>query len=185
VPSQPWSPLRIRHNQAVSSCSIAHLGGIEPGASPIPLGVLTTDSVEANRLIEVTRWHILRADGLRNGLWMRAAAILSANALVVAGTSLLASVRSGGAWWGLATAILPLIASMASIYEACNAIGTVRGWSETFARHDSPLPMIYSAPDTVKALETHEKFRSAIMRRSVDEGWTMLYLSYGASASCT
>src|ERR1022692_1375661 len=118
-------------------------------------------SIDTKELIEVVRWHIVRADGLRNGLWTRAAAILSANALVVAGTAVLASTGNSAAWWSLSTAVAPLIASMASIYEASNVISTIQGWSRTFAEQDSPTPVIYSAPDTVEILGTYDRFRAA------------------------
>ena len=125
--------------------------------------------VDAKALVEVMRWHILRADGQRSGLWTRAAAILSANALVVAGTAVMTSAGSNAAWWSLITAILPLVASLLSIYEASNVLGGMQDWSHTFVKQDSPKPILYSLPETVNALDTYDNFRSVVMSRSIDE----------------
>ena len=126
-------------------------------------------TADAERLIEVMRWHIMRADGQRQGLWMRAAAVLSADALVIAGTAVLASTASKAAWWSLATTALPLAAAMISIFEAIGVIGGVRNWSQRFTEHDSPTPILYSLPDTVKYLGCYEKFRETVMGRSAEK----------------
>jgi hypothetical protein len=92
-------------------------------------------SADGERLIDVMRWHIVRADGQRQGLWMRAAALLSADALVIAGTTVLASAVSKAAWWSLATTALPLAATMISIFEAISVIGGVRNWGQIYLQN--------------------------------------------------
>jgi hypothetical protein len=92
-------------------------------------------------LVELLRWHILRADSQRGGMWTRAAAVLSADALVIAGAAVLVSAANKAAWWSLLTAALPLVAAMISVYEASNVIGGVPDWGRTFAEKDSPTPM--------------------------------------------
>lgn len=126
-------------------------------------------SADTERLIEVIRWHIMRADGQRQGLWMRAAAVLSADALVIAGTAVLASAVSKAAWWSLATTALPLTAATISIFEAISVIGGVRNWGQRFTEHDSPAPILYSLPETVKYLGDYEKFRETVMGRSAEK----------------
>jgi hypothetical protein len=71
-----------------------------------------SSSAEAERLSEVMRWHLMRADGQRQGLLTRTAAVLSADALVIAGTAVLASSVSRAAWWSLAMTALPITAAM-------------------------------------------------------------------------
>ena len=119
-------------------------------------------------LVELLRWHILRADSQRGGMWTRAAAVLSADALVIAGAAVLVSAANKAAWWSLLTAALPLVAAMISVYEASNVIGGVRDWGRTFAEKDSPTPMFYSLPETVKSLITYDQFRSALTGRSIE-----------------
>lgn len=55
--------------------------------------------LESGELVDIVRWHILRADGQRGGWWTRAAAVLSADALVIAGTAVLISATSDAKWW--------------------------------------------------------------------------------------
>ena len=119
-------------------------------------------------IVEVLRWHILRADSQRGGFWTRAATVLSADALVIAGAAVLVSVASKAAWWSLITAALPLAAAMVSVYEASNVIGGVQDWGRTFPEKGSPAPMFYSLPETVKILGTYGQFRSAIADRSIE-----------------
>lgn len=125
-------------------------------------------SMTKRETVEVIRWHILRADGQRSGMWTRAATVLSADALVIAGAAVLVSVASKAAWWSLVTAALPLAAAMISVYEASNVIGGVQDWGRTFTEENSPAPMFYSLPDTVKALRTYDQFRSNITGRSIE-----------------
>jgi hypothetical protein len=131
-----------------------------------------TYSNDAKDLIEVIRWHIVRADGQRSGLWTRAAAVLSADALVIAGSAVLASATSNAAWWSLATAVLPIAAAMTSIFQAINMINGVRNWSTRFAEQDSPPPLLYSLPETVRNLRTYESFRDTVMNRSSERELT-------------
>jgi len=126
-------------------------------------------STEAERLTELIRWHIMRADGQRQGFWMRAAAVLSADALVIAGTAVLASTSSKAAWWSLATSALPLTAAMISIFEAISVIGGVRNWAYKFTEFNSPAPILYSLPETVRHFGDYEKFRETVMSRSAFE----------------
>jgi polysaccharide pyruvyl transferase WcaK-like protein len=126
-------------------------------------------STEAERLTELIRWHIMRADGQRQGFWMRAAAVLSADALVIAGTAVLASTSSKAAWWSLATSALPLTAAMISIFEAISVIGGVRNWAYKFTEFNSPAPILYSLPETVRHFGDYEKFRETVMSRSAEK----------------
>src|ERR1700681_3851488 len=114
--------------------------------------------LDNGQLVEIVRWHILRADGQRGGLWTRAAAVLSADALVIAGTAVLISASSDAKWWSLLTAVLPLIAAMISVYEATNIVGGITNWHGTFGEKDSPTPFFYSLPETINNLATYEKF---------------------------
>lgn len=123
--------------------------------------------LENSELVDIVRWHILRADGQRGGLWTQTAAVLSADALVIAGTAVLISASSDAKWWSLLTAVLPLIAAMTSVYEATNIVGGITNWHGTFGEKDSPTPFFYSLPETVKTLATYEKFRLAITERSI------------------
>ena len=126
-------------------------------------------SIETGRLIELIRWHIIRADGQRQGFWMRAAAVLSADALVIAGTAVLASTSSKAAWWSLATTAMPLTAAMISIFEAISVIGGMRNWGQRFTEYGSPTPILYSLPETAKHLGSYEKFRETVVNRSAEK----------------
>src|SRR5438046_9888108 len=102
-----------------------------------------TYSNDVKDLIEVIRWHIVRADGQRSGLWTRAAAVLSADALVIAGSAGLASASSNAAWWSLAAAVLPIAAAMISIFQAINVVTGARAWSTRFGKKDSWPRLLY------------------------------------------
>lgn len=127
---------------------------------------------DAKELIGVIRWHIVRADTQRGGLWTRAAAVLSADALVIAGAAVLASSVSNAAWWSVATAVLPIAAAMVSIFEVINMINGIRNWGAKFAEQNSPAPLLYSLPETVRNLRTYENFRATVVNRSAERELT-------------
>ena len=155
-----WSKISFRSLQGASRHGAKEMEGESSPDSR------AAEPLDEDRLIEIVRWHIVRADGQRSGLWTRAAAVLSADALVIAGTAILVSAGNDVKWWRLLTAALPLVAAMISVYEACNIVGGISNWKDTFTGKDSPVPLFYSLPDTVKELTTYEKFRGAIANRS-------------------
>jgi hypothetical protein len=157
---QKWRQILARGARGEDQPALAHAGrAFLPGSH-------TTELLNDDQLIEIVRWHILRADSQRAGLWTRATAVLSADALVIAGTAVLVSAGDSATWWSLLTAALPLIAAMISVWTACNIVGGISGWQDTFKAKDSPTPLFYSLPDTVKGLGTYEKFRHALSNRS-------------------
>jgi hypothetical protein len=124
------------------------------------------ESLSQKQLLDVLRWHIVRADNQRNGLWARAAAILSANAVVIAGAAIVASSAGEESLSGILSVAVPLIASMFSVYKAANVVGAVRRWPMIFQGGFTEVGLLYSLPGTVAATSTYDEFRAAIATRS-------------------
>lgn len=160
--------MRRRRKQSPEDPNGAHRNFSIDRSRESPRRSQTVERLDNGQLVDIVRWHILRADGLRGGLWTRAAAVLSADALVIAGTAVLVSASSNAKWWSLLTAALPLIAAMISVYEATNIVGGITNWQDAFGQRHSPTPLFYSLPETVRELVTYEKFRLAMAERSIE-----------------
>jgi hypothetical protein len=95
--------------------------------------------------LEVIHWHILRGDNLRAAVATRAGAVLSTNALVVAGTALAFGLRNHRPdAIGLTLALVALGAATVSIMSASLALTTLRTWEQHFRGDEAPIAFPYS-----------------------------------------
>jgi hypothetical protein len=154
-----------------------------------------TSALSPDKLLEAVRWHITRAESQRNGMWTRAAASLSGNALIIAGAAIVASsitakestVGSAGGRLGAIVAVLALLTSMLSVYAATRAFGGIYPWSRVLRRAGPDSGILYSLLGTVNSCQDHEHFKSLVLRRSTDaeiegailEFWRISYLHRG------
>ncbi|MEV7009681.1 hypothetical protein [Streptosporangium sp. NPDC051022] len=116
--------------------------------------------------LEIVRWHISRTEAQRSGLWTRAAAVLSANTLVIAGAALMLTLGTRSSGGSLIAALVALVFVLVSTFEVMRLIAAVREWGRSFPAADSPTPLIFCMSDTVQALETFAGFRKIV------EAWT-------------
>ncbi|GAA3109938.1 hypothetical protein [Streptosporangium carneum] len=116
--------------------------------------------------LDVIRWHISRSEAQRAGLWTRAAAVLSANTLVIAGAALMLTLGTRSSGGSLIAALVALVFVLVSTFEIMRLIAAVRDWGRSFPAADSPTPLIFCMSDTVQALETFVGFREVV------ESWT-------------
>ena len=103
--------------------------------------------------LESLRWHILRLDGFRAGLWNRAGIILSANALVTAASAVLISVGSRAGHLTLITAVLAMVAVLVSVYEAMGVGGARRQWLGSYEDKQSPPAFVYAVSETMRVIQ--------------------------------
>lgn len=119
----------------------------------------TRDAVER---LDSLRWHILRLDGFRAGLWNRAGIILSANALVSAASVVLISVGSRTSHLTLITAALAMIAVLVSVYEAMGVGGARRQWLGSYEDRQSPPAFVYAVSETMAHNENFGDFQKTL-----------------------
>ncbi len=122
-------------------------------------GDKTRDAVER---LESLRWHILRLDGFRTGLWNRAGIILSTNALVAGASAVLISVGSRAGHLTLITAALAMVAVLVSVYEAMGVGGASRQWLGSYEDKQSPPAFIYAVSETMTQIENFGDFQKAL-----------------------
>lgn len=113
--------------------------------------------------LENVKWHILRSDAQRIGLWTRAAAVLSANTLVIAGAALMLTVGTRTSLGGLIAALIALIFVLMSVVEAANVIATLRDLDKRLPLAKSPVPIIFSLPETVRLSGSFPRFREMVL----------------------
>lgn len=118
------------------------------------------------------RWHIARLDGLRDGLWTRAAAVLSASALAIATSAILISLSSSVLSIALLVATGSLIAVVGSIYHALRVFGVRIGWAKLYPTRSSPPPPFYSAPETVQIYASYEGMSASFDSRTLSDEYS-------------
>ncbi|MGJ6964790.1 hypothetical protein ACSDR0_23035 [Streptosporangium sp. G11] len=119
--------------------------------------------------LEIVRWHISRSDAQRAGLWTRAAAVLSANTLVIAGAALMLTLGARSSSGSLIAALAALAFVLVSTFEVMRLIAAARDWSKSFPAADSPVPLIFCLSDTAKVSETFSNFREIIAGRTPEK----------------
>jgi hypothetical protein len=111
----------------------------------------------SERLDEI-KWHLLRYDSLRVSLANRGALVLSANALIAAGVTVLAGLRtlnSDAAVRAAATVgtILTLLLVGISVSYATSAVANIRPWHKSYGKQ-LPLAVLYDASDTINGVKS-------------------------------
>jgi hypothetical protein len=123
---------------------------------------------EPKDLLSEIKWHLLRYDTLRLSLASRGALILSANALVATGATVLAGQRASNTAVGLtltAGTILTLILIGVSVSYATSAVINIRPWRKSYG-NSVPLAMVYDASDTNKSVASFEEFAGLLSQIS-------------------
>lgn len=118
--------------------------------------------IRPNELLSEIKWHLLRYDSLRLSLASRGALVLSANALVATGATVLAGQRNvtSNADNGLAMAagtILTLILVGSSVSYSTSAIMNIRPWRKSYG-NQIPIAIVYDASDTIREMASFNEF---------------------------
>jgi len=117
----------------------------------------------------MVRWHLNREDQIRASVWSRAGAVLSTNALVVAGTALAFTVVGGKhpSVAVLCTASAALLAVAGSVVLASVALVTLRNWP--ILPIDNDASILHAYPYVHENWSTFEKFRESVMDLSPEQ----------------
>ena len=145
-----------------------------------------TSGLSSRGLLELLQWHITRAESQRNGFWTRAAASLSANTLIIAGSAFIVpysaeiELAAGGrhpggltlVQYALIVAAMAAVSSIVAVFFTLRSFGVIAGWptkvlKATQDRHREGL--LYSLPAAVDNEESYEQFEPLIKQRSIDE----------------
>ncbi len=119
--------------------------------------------------LEMVRWHLNREDQIRTTVWTRAGAVLSTNALVVAGTALAFSVEGTKhpSVAVLCTAFGALLAVAGSVIFASLALVTMRNWPVLPIDNDASI--LHAYPYVREHWTTFEDFRESVMNLSPEQ----------------
>jgi hypothetical protein len=131
---------------------------------------LDPDAAPAAELLEKVHWHIVRGDHLRAGVASRAGAVLSTNALVIAGIALALSLRSqkpNVALVVIAVAVLGCV--VFSVSNAALALVTIRSWQGQFGGEGMHRSFLYSYAEIDEETNTFEGFKRRVTTTSSDE----------------
>lgn len=135
---------------------------------------LVMNSEEATRSLESARWHLARYDGLQATMASRAAAVLSANALVLAGVAVLVASSPGASNDQDKSMLLtlPALASLAfvgiSVVESARGLLALRPWRARFGE-SVPMKPFYLHNETLALLPTYAQFLDTFSHLSPEE----------------
>ena len=128
-------------------------------------------------LLELTKWHIARCDGLRQALSSRAAVILSGDALIAAGIAVFLSQvtnTSGGEGRGSAITIaveagliLSIAATFVSVLHAMLSLDNRYAWRPQSRSRRSPDSPAFNHGDTLRMYSSFSDFQKAQMSFSI------------------
>ncbi|RAY13051.1 hypothetical protein DPM19_21340 [Actinomadura craniellae] len=120
--------------------------------------------------LERVHWHLVRGDQLRAGVSARAGAVLSTNALVLAGIALAFSLRSprpDALVVAIALGILGCVAL--SVGNATLALVTLRSWERQFGDRNTPTAFLYCHVEADQASSAFKDFRRRVTTMSPEE----------------
>jgi hypothetical protein len=136
--------------------------------------------------LDAVHWHLAREDGQRAAVSTRAGAVLSANALVVAGTALALSLKgtrslSPGVF---VAALGTLVLVAGSVTYATQALVMLRRTERRFSEPRSDASMLYNLSGISRRWPAFEEFRAMMMdqsperqlRAALDELWRLSHL---------
>lgn len=116
--------------------------------------------------LDDVKWHLTRYDALRVSLASRGALILSADALIAAGSTVLAGQRISqmGSFNVAATliSVASLLSVGTSVTFAAGAIINVRPWRSSHKEH-LPRSILFDASDTVAVIRSFEDFEQIFL----------------------
>lgn len=125
--------------------------------------------VPSSDLLKTLQWHINRTDVQRSASWSRAGSVLSANALVVAGATVLARSSSQTNVAIVGATLLPFVAALLPTYEASTVIAGPRSFGRRLTNLGTPPSILYSMIDTPSMGENLETFKALIRSRSASD----------------
>ncbi len=126
------------------------------------------EATDAAAQLEMVKWHILRSDGQRSGLWGRAAASLGADTLVVAGSTIMLALAGTSSTASRISALVALGCVLTSTGYAANALAVVRNRSAG-ARSGAPTPLMFSLPETTRLVDSYADFRRVVTSQSLGD----------------
>ncbi|GAA2737502.1 hypothetical protein [Actinocorallia aurantiaca] len=120
--------------------------------------------------LERVNWHILRSDQMRTGVSARAGAVLSTNALLIAGIALAFSLRNQKPDTVLVVIALVVLGCVVfSVGNAALALVTVRNWESQFGEPETPAAFLYCYAELDKRVSTFDEFRHKVVTTSPEE----------------
>ncbi|MEV4436775.1 hypothetical protein [Streptomyces sp. NPDC049555] len=129
-----------------------------------------SDEIQAKEALKLAQWHLSRADQLRLGLVSRTSALLSANALVIAGAVLVSSSpssRLAPIIWGSTLVVLTM--STYSVVQATGVLtGPLRG-RDLSRPPGFPPSLSFSYKDTLDEFSDPLAFRDGFMTQSTGD----------------
>jgi transposase len=117
----------------------------------------------AQQRLDDVKWHLIRYDNLRISLASRGALVLSADALIAAGATVLAVQRISqrdGVAVTTAVAIIGILSLLCvgfSVTFAARAIANIRPW-QSVVKESIPRGIFFDASDTASAVESFQEF---------------------------
>ncbi|MFI9508404.1 hypothetical protein [Nocardia sp. NPDC052566] len=131
----------------------------------------TTSGRPKGLSLDVIHWHLIREDAQRTAISTRAGAILSTNALVVAGTALAFSLKGHRALslWVFMPALGTLLCVAGSVTYATQALVMLRRTERRFSEPRSDASMFYNLSGINRRWSTFEEFRVAVMNQSPEQ----------------
>ncbi|MFG1792489.1 hypothetical protein [Nocardia sp. NPDC049149] len=136
--------------------------------------------------LDSVHWHLVREDAQRASISTRAGAVLSTNALVVAGTALAISLKGSRPLNPavFVPALCTLLFVAASVVYATRALVMLRQTEVGFVEPRSGASMFYNLSGISRHWPTFEDFRAAAMNQSpeqqlrgaLDELWRVSHL---------
>lgn len=129
---------------------------------------------------DLAKWHLVRADQLRLGLVNRVSALLSANALIVAGLVILSDTEKTSSASAIrALCILALAATACSVFRAAGALSVGRKIPTLSHPRTMAISLAFSYSDTVETVENvadfQERFRTQTPGDSLDSATLELW----------
>jgi hypothetical protein len=129
-----------------------------------------TEKASVEEQLKTVHWHLLRSDHLRSGVASRAGALLSTNALVVAGIALAFSLRNQKPdAVVIVAAMVALACVVVSAGSAALALVSVRNWPRQFDDHTTPPAFLYCYAEIGTISRTFEAFKDRVTTASPDE----------------
>lgn len=136
--------------------------------------------------LDAVHWHLVREDSQRAAVSTRAGAVLSADALVVAGTALALSLKGPRSLslWVFLTALGTLLLVASSVIYGTQALVMLRRTERSFSEPRSDSSTLYALSGISHRWPTFEQFRAAMMdqapeqqlRGALDELWRVSHL---------
>src|SRR5579871_1318710 len=132
-------------------------------------------TMQAMRLIETARWHIIRYDNLRSSLATRASFTVSVDAVLIAGISFLFSYIAGHKIYGGTISLsligsgmlVALIYALLSVRDASQGLLSSKTWRILFG-DEPPHSLFYQHSDTIKATPSYREFSATFKGQTLE-----------------